>query len=363
MFSANENIVLRQHKRRIIQHVEGCLPEDVLDAGTMVMVMEVSCRAPGCVPLETMICVVFPKVTKELLPGLAESKGGQYKTKVLKPMSEVTQEDVLEALPPEFPGGLRSTEKLCLQARDVMLAQITQLMGEGDLEGRRLMAAYLQSCLNEYVERNCVAPEYGEPFAPLERDASGESEDKVSNGGIRETGNFVVRRAIGEEDAPRVLDTGVKQDSPDKHNVLIHRVVDNDATNTSSVAKKDSPKSGNAVIHRAMDKEALKTTKNMNKSDAAVVQNTVVHRAVEREDKETLSNGATNSSSDATNSATATKSMTDWKRQQNIDKTMTSQSIISQLAEREHAPGVRRPGCPCCDPDNPNNYVDSMMML
>ena len=35
----------------------------------------------------------------------------------------------------------------------------------------------------------------------------------------------------------------------------------------------------------------------------------------------------------------------------------------SWLMEREHAPGVRRSGCPCCNPDDPANVLDKMMQL
>ncbi|CAB9520032.1 expressed unknown protein [Seminavis robusta] len=128
MFSANENLALRQHKKKVVAFVEECIPEEALDMGTMVMAMQVSCKAPGCVPLETAIVIVFPKLGEELIAGLPESCGGNYKTKVLKPMVEVTKEDVLEALPPAFPGGKRSMENLFMQARDVMLGQITQLL-------------------------------------------------------------------------------------------------------------------------------------------------------------------------------------------------------------------------------------------
>jgi hypothetical protein len=175
MFSASENIQLRQHKKRVVAFVEDCIPDDVLDLGVNVMVMQVSCKAPGCVPLETAIIIIFPKSGNELLVGLPESKGGNYKTKVLKPLSQVVKEDVLEALPPAFTGGLRSVEKLCLQARDVMLGQITQLFPEDDVEGRRLMVEYLQESLQQYIDRDCVPPEWGEAFPAKVADATNQS--------------------------------------------------------------------------------------------------------------------------------------------------------------------------------------------
>jgi hypothetical protein len=298
MFSANENLALRQHKRRIISQIEECIPPDVLDQGTTVMVMQVSCKAPGCVPLETVVMIVFPNSSQgELMPGLKESAGnkGTYKTKILKPMAQVTKQDVLEALPPPFIGGLRSTEQLCYQARDVMLAQITQLMGEDDEEGRQLMAEYLQECLQEYVKRNCVAPDYGEPFEPLQ-DEEGE-EKKTTDEPITTNhaeppasnkGNFLFRHDTGDDDMDRLPPF---------------------------------------------------------------------------EAKITSNGGGTTAPKLTTTTAASQPSSMDWRRQQTIEKSFQSQSIISRLAEREHAPGVRMAGCPCCDPDSPANYVDSMMML
>lgn len=200
MFSANENIVLRQYKRRIIEYVEETMNEELLDLGTTVMVMQVSCKAPGCVPLETLICVVFPKhQQRELLEGLPESgTGGTYKTKILMPMSNVTKEDVLDALPPAFKGGRRSMERMCLQARDVMLAQVTQMMGDDDLEGKQLMASYLMASLKEYVDRGCVPPEYGQPFPPAIEEEIQETQKEAAI--IQGTGNLVIRRKMDDHD-------------------------------------------------------------------------------------------------------------------------------------------------------------------
>jgi hypothetical protein len=38
--------------------------------------------------------------------------------------------------------------------------------------------------------------------------------------------------------------------------------------------------------------------------------------------------------------------------------------LMRGLKEREkHARGVRRRGCPCCDPDDPDNVIDMMMNI
>ena len=303
MFSANENLALRQHKKRVVDYVEACIPEEALDMGTMVMAMQVSCKAPGCVPLETAIVIVFPKLgtDEELIPGLAESKGGNYKTKVLKPMSEVTQDDIFEALPPEFPGGRRSIEKLCIQARDVMLGQITQLFADDDRKGRTLMAEYLQQCLKEYTERDCTPPEWGEPFVPLEGEAGGSPLASAHNkqGGATNSVKPTADPHEQQKTAPGVAKTG---------NFVFKRPVDEDTPLSPGTTRNTT---------------TLWQTKATAPSHYSA----------------------------PTNNTTDTKPKS------------SSQSIMAQLGERQHAPGIRRPGCPCCDPDSAENLIDEMLGL
>ena len=286
MFSANENLQLRQHKRRIVGFIEECIPEEALDLGVSVMVMQVSYKAPGCVPLETAIVIVFPDADEPLLPDLPESQGGSYKTKVLKPMSAVTQQDVLEALPPAFPGGLRSMEKLCLQGRDVMLAQITQLFGEEDLEGRRLMALYLQKSLQEYMQRECTPPEWGEPFAPLEGKTTGESD----------VANIETSAVVSSVDFA------------EKKNIVLKRAMDNAETSTSP---------------------STSTTENRSQSSSTQAVSLV-------------------------NTVTKTRQQHSASKQVEQGADSNNSNLLARLAQREHAPGMRQPGCPCCDPDHPS---------
>ena len=319
MFSANENLLLRKHKRRIVNFIEECIPEAVLDLGTSVMVMQVSCKAPGCVPLETAIIIVFPTCEEELLPGLAESKGGSFKTKVLLPMAEVTQQDVLEALPPEFTGGLRSMEKLCMAARDVMLAQITQLFGDDDLEGRKLMAQYLQQSLQDYIDRDCVPPPLDEPF-PDKQTTTIEAN--------METETATVMATATVTSAPSTTASNPTVAAPPA------------VTSKSTGISKGT---GNEVIRRPVD-------------------DVTEGKAV------TAKSAPAAPSRTSTTPVTNVSSVASQRLQQSVDRQLMSKnsnsgSILARLNEREHAPGIRRVGCPCCDPDNPSNVVDQMMQL
>lgn len=288
MFSANENLMLRQHKRRIVDRIEQTMPEEALDFGTTVMVMQVSCKAPGCVPLETAIIIVFPNSPTELVPGLPESQnGGSYKTKILKPMAEVKEEDILEALPPAFEGGQRTMEKLCIHARDVMLAQITQLFGEEEdtLEDRRAMAEYLQTCLKTYVANGCEPPELGESFPTLELTNPEEDEKKD-----------------GDSTAP----------TAELATASISETESSTATTSSPGKALDIAPQGSGLTAGGL-----------------------------------LSGNAPPKHQRAIRNA--------------LNPSMSNK--ISKLFDREHAPGIRQPGCPCCDPENPSTLIDNLMML
>lgn len=316
MFSANENLLLRKHKRRIVNFIEECIPENVLDLGTSVMVMQVSCKAPGCVPLETAIIIVFPACEEELLPGLAESKGGSFKTKVLLPMAEVTQQDVLEALPPEFTGGLRSMEKLCVTARDVTLAQITQLFGDDDLEGRKLMALYLQQSLQDYIDRDCVPPPLDEPFP--DKQTTTETDDVETQA---DTATVTSASPLSTTaSSPTMAPPAVTTKSKGTGNEVIRRPVDG-VTETKPVT----------TNQRARPTPAARTSTSI--APVTNVSSVASQRLQQSVDRQLMSNNS------------------------------NSGNILARLNEREHAPGIRRVGCPCCDPDNPSNVVDQMMQL
>lgn len=221
--------MLREHKRRVVNYIEATIPESLLDLGTSVMVMQTACRTPGCVPLETAIAIVFPRIKhrkgEELLPGIKESDGGTYKAKVLLPLAQVTNDDVLDALPPAFQGGRKTWESTCFTVRDLVFGRIGGLVGSGNEEGevddRRVLAQYLRMALDDYLERDCVAPVLGQPFDKLDLkteanvDVNVDNSNSIGNdnngsndgpgtevvfGSMIGTGNFVIRRKDDSDD-------------------------------------------------------------------------------------------------------------------------------------------------------------------
>jgi hypothetical protein len=321
MFSANENVLLRQHKKRIVALVEETIPEDCLDLGVQVMVMEVKCQAPGCVPLETVILIVFPRVPNQpdgtyLLPGLPQSNGGNFKTKILMPMANVTKDDVLDALPPQFMGGRRSIPKLALQARDVMLGQITQLFD--DQESRKLMAEYLQQQLQQFVNRDCEDPVWGQEYEP--------SATTTSRGSLEDA---TTQLSLGES----TMSSGQEFD-----NTSASMTSNDNLTNQAQQMDLLRNSNKNVVMKRVLDS-------NPPVSSASALPTPILP----------TSNAHTPLPID---------SVAARRRQQNWSRALSSApSPLQLLTQRQHAPGLRPVGCPCCDPDNPSNVADQFLHL
>lgn len=358
MFSANENLMLREHKRRVVNYIEETIPEEALDYGTTVMVMQTACRTPGCVPLETAVAIVFPRAgaksttaQKEWIPGLKESAGGTFKTKILMPLSEVTNEDVLDALPPDFKGGRKTWERTCLSLRDIVLGRIGGLVGSGDseaeVEERKILAEYIREAMGDYLRADCVAPDLGQLFEnKMEVEAEignsvqdsnpniQECEDansilksgaEVVQGSMRGSGNFVVRRHVDRESSERKREGTITS-----------------SINASLPIVPSKQKSSEEVQPKRSNISNLAASKSL--SSPGIINNKIINSQKNR----------------------YSESAGDWRRRQNMTQSVqigsSSDNILQRLSDREHAPGVRSPGCPCCDPDNIVNIVDGLLL-
>jgi len=248
-----------------------------------VLCMEVQCKAPGCVPVETNIVIVFPSSSGSsgwntggvVDVGLVEE--GKYTTKVLKPMLEVEQGDVVGALPPEL-GGTYSVSGEFERIRDFVKGQLEQV--GCTKEERGMGVEFLIAAMKEYKE-GLEWVEGGEKIMPV---ADGEDVENSVNSGkpkpmaFEGSGNFVIKRSINT----------ITQSAP------------------SGI---QSPPPPPPTVPRAK-----------------------LFSERDRESQRLMMEGG------------------------------TSNSLMGAMKEREkHAPGVRRRGCPCCDPDDPENVLDMMM--
>eukprot|EP01083_Nonionella_stella_P027259 75049_1 len=400
MFSANENLMLREHKRRVVQYVEDAIPENLLDLGTTVMVMQTACRTPGCVPLETAIAIVFPRpmrkggrkaasksasttasttatapapVAKELLPGLKESAGGTFKTKILLPLAEVTKDDVLDSLPPVFEGGRKTWERTCMALRDMMIGRIGGMVGSGDteveVEERQILAEYLQQSLKDYLARGCVAPELNEPFEKLQIKNVNDHDSEIAVGNLvieEKKEDFVDGDKIASE-ATVVSGTMIGN-----KNFTIRRPMDDDV-NDDDVKEKTE---GLRYIHTtARPTSSIRTGTSQAATTTTTTTTTTNMLTLTSQSSSSQSqsytnvNTKSNTNINTNNSNNESESAMDWRRRNNMTQSISlnlpssSDGILQRLAEREHAPGVRSPGCPCCDPDSIQNVVDNMSVM
>eukprot|EP00979_Chaetoceros_neogracilis_P002570 scaffold435_cov275-Chaetoceros_neogracile.AAC.22 len=258
------------------------------------------------------------------------------------PLSQVTKDDVLDALPPGFEGGRKTWEKTCLQMRDLVFGRIGGLVGsgiaDGEVEDRRVLAEYLRMALDDYLDRDCVAPILDQPFQKLEdvkddkdsvhmqENGDETSEVLVVKGSLEGSGNFVIRRKDEKEEddaTTTVTSTGTTRTS-----VVVSQ---SQGTNVPAINQSGS------LTHTSLSSTATTPYGNGN-------GNATVHNAT----------------------TTRNESAMDWRRRQNMTQSLqlgqSSDNILQRLSEREHAPGVRSPGCPCCDPENLGNIVDGMML-
>eukprot|EP00557_Chaetoceros_sp_GSL56_P007984 CAMPEP_0176491056 /NCGR_PEP_ID=MMETSP0200_2-20121128/8218_1 /TAXON_ID=947934 /ORGANISM="Chaetoceros sp., Strain GSL56" /LENGTH=219 /DNA_ID=CAMNT_0017888439 /DNA_START=192 /DNA_END=851 /DNA_ORIENTATION=- len=201
------------------------------------MVMQTACRTPGCVPLETVIAIVFPRLNRgELMPGIKESDGGTFKTNILLPLSEVTRDDVLDALPPGFQGGRKTWERICLQLRDLVFGRIGGLVGNGDgieeIQDRKILAEYLKSAMEDYLIRDCKAPPLGQPFDDDDGGGDGDDDSKNNenvNENAKNNENVTRKENIGSME---VIQGSMQGNS----NFIIRRNDSDDATNQDTHA-------------------------------------------------------------------------------------------------------------------------------
>lgn len=161
---------LRIHKSRVIQYVEQLVPPSVLDAGALIMAMQVESPVNGSMH-HTVISVVFPLPQYDghtYIPGVKESgEGGTYRTTIYRPLIDVTRDDVLDAFPEQFPGGRRTIERLSYRARDVAIAHLEQDFGEGNADTKRQVAQFVIDSLQRYLDLDCVPPKMGAPFPTI----------------------------------------------------------------------------------------------------------------------------------------------------------------------------------------------------
>lgn len=205
MFSIidDEALQLRNHERRVVEYVESVL----LDSSVQIMAMQVQCTAPDCVPIETVVLILFPRDNEEsgkkLIDSqaeLTESKdGSSIQFKILKPISEVTKEDVETSLP--FSLRSDSLAATGLHIRNDLFTQLEKRFpSEEDPQSRQWMVQFLQESLQQYVDNGCQRPDdWKEEESNLPFHGKGVTSNKTIESKIAPLGNITFRRPIDED--------------------------------------------------------------------------------------------------------------------------------------------------------------------
>ena len=170
LFSANTQLSLRAHKKYVISTVESLLPPSF---GCTVLAMEVSCNLPLCAPLET--CVV-----------LVKDGEGKVTFKIMKPMKDVTLDDVRGRMPRGLGGDYDPVKDL----EDIWNLAEARVAGmPGDAE-RREALEWIGGKVEEY-RREVGGGEGGEK-------GSGGGEKGLGGEKNKNNGNFVIKRSGGK---------------------------------------------------------------------------------------------------------------------------------------------------------------------
>jgi hypothetical protein len=206
MFAINgdETQQLRQHERRVVEYVESI----IADYAAQIMAMQVQCNAPDCVPIETVVLILYPKAkTKEGVDrsvGIEEESshskdGSSFQFKILKPIAEVTKEDVELSMPLALRGGsLAATGR---QLRKDLLTRIDQLFPtEDDVQSRQWMSQFLQESLQQYVDNSCQLPNsWNEENSNHASQEEGEASVTAIEARTFPQGNITLRRPVDDE--------------------------------------------------------------------------------------------------------------------------------------------------------------------
>jgi hypothetical protein len=206
MFSINDDETqqVRQNERRVVEYVESILN----DAAVQIMAMQVQCTAPDCVPVETVILILFPTKNKEeagesstdLSKESAQSNhGSSVQFKIFKPISEVTKDDVELSLPHSlYKYSLATTGR---QMRNDLFTRIEGVFPtEDDISSRQWILHFLRESLQQYVDNGCQRPDHwreGESELLSEEEVASSTEAS----GVRTfpPGNITLRRPVDDE--------------------------------------------------------------------------------------------------------------------------------------------------------------------
>ena len=360
---------------RIIDLVKGCIQNYSSDDDTIeVMVTELECTDPDCVPLETLVALL--------------GKNARWTSKILKPLSDVTLRDI-EELPLPLTWSAWVIEYALTKDHSSLLSWIHDIVDdfEDKIAGLSVSESdmainifertirnmkQISSLQNQEISRNQASEEI------ITARISGACDETIISASLEELSKSTMvtmkMKSLTENEVTRqsssLLDNLAKivqvstfdRSIGDKFVLQPQIIAQADQTMTDGTHITMMPVSDSSLQSQgtSCDQSAgiklAETFKTTSHSSSTADTNTVAHNSNSNND---ITNGNTTKniiSSSSSNSSSENSSR------------MPSQFRINSIGSaggiaKRHNKGTRPRGCPCCDPDNIDNIVDKMLFF
>ena len=292
---------------------------DCYDGSIQIMISEIECNAPDCVPIETLI-IIF---------GIEETR---WTGKILKPINEVSESDVMQLLLSYDILKITTSKPIIASPISIVTKSVThdnKSISTNDETNSSAMTGnitQLTDHLKSFLEMN-------QNLNHQQKLKNIESIQNVINLYTAETGLTTSHMMSVDKDKDNNEDDIVKVSMVphDKNKLQESNLFNNNTSNENHMTNKN-------IIH---DNNTNKTTT----TTTVVAPNNNV-------------NNINNYSN--TNSTNNMSSMSGLNNNTNSNATYYTNNTASKS---RHEKGVRPRGCPCCDPDNIDNIVDKLLYL
>ena len=299
---------------------------EIDDSGIEIMVTELECNDPDCVPLETLVALL--------------GKEARWTYKILKPLAEVTQENVNNVpFPPSWSSWVaeQTFKKKHAEVFSWMCSVVDdfdQRVKDLDNQDQLQAVAIMERLLVEFRDR---AVNVDQDITVIQDESSNELVSVNSNTGIQSnlkstnTSNSTIVTM-----KPKVLiESSVVVPSIGSNNGnQIQQVISNEKTPLQTqVSLISAPESGSTELSQPTAASITEGTSELKEYKKTSLKSTVP---------------STNTN--------------EPKKVESQNMQMLSASASAVPAKR-HKKGTRPRGCPCCDPDSIDNIIDKMIFL
>jgi hypothetical protein len=314
---------------------------EFIDDNVQIMVAEVECNQEGCVPIETLIVLVgkeeeevdrsvdsSSKLNDEKNGG--KSKRCRWSDKILKPVAEVTEEDVAQL---EIPLDWNKPQE----------AEAAQTDNENSGISPTIKATVLDyvNSFTSVEDKLRAIQEFQALFAALEEE---------------ETKKMSIPATLANPSGGST--TAIASTFSTQTNA-VPSPASSITSPISSISGDVTPASNNSTMVTMLPMMPTTTRTSSNTSSQQAMMPSPL---AEKEPPNTniINSNSNASKSVATTSASIAPTISASGKRP-VRTTVISDGTSNSIASERHSKGTRQRGCPCCDPDNIDNIIDRMM--